>query len=416
MAEKTFFPGQGKDEKVIIFERMHWSLLNQWLQVPFAALLLSSLIAWRLSQTLILSEAALALMWLTVLAPATLWIAWRTVNWSNDRYIVTNKRIIHIEKVPFMREKRDEAPLEMIQDLSIEMTGLTPNLLYFGNVIIQTAGTLGTIRFIGIRKPRKAQAQILALVEERARGRPLREREEEGALDAVRQMVGLPPVESKPLPPTAEGLRWESEKPRREQIPEMFKRMFVPIPVFGENQIIWRKHWWILFTQLVTPSLFFIIAIAIWLATVNFRKGFIIWLDFLLGTCLVAISIWILWRIIDWRNDFYVITDDRVIDIEKVPFSYEHRREAGLDKIQDVRYLQPSFIAKTLDFGDVRLETAGEVGAFTFDFVPHPGQIQIEIFERLERFRRREEEKREDEFIKWLARYHRRMTNKGEAQ
>ncbi len=414
MAEKLLFPGQGADEKVIIFERKHWYLLYQWLRLPVAILLLFALIAWMLGRIPSLPRVVLALPGTAILM-LTLWIAWRAADWENDRYIVTDKRVIHIEKVPFIREKRDEAPLGMIQDVSVEMKGLMPNLLYFGNVIIQTAGTLGTVRFIGIRKPRKAQAQILALVEQ-IKGYPLRAGEEEEDLNTVRRIVGLPPVEPKPLPPTAEGLRWESERARREQIPEVLKRMLFPKPIFGEDQIIWRKHWWILFTQLISPSLILLTVIAIWVAIGIFHRSIIVWADLLLGISLVIIGLRIAWLVIDWRNDLYVVTNERVIDIEKVPFRYEHRREAGLDKIQDVRYLQPNIIARILDFGHVRLETAGEIGEFTFDSVPHPRQVQVEIFKRLERFRRRAEQERANEFLKWLARYHRGIMTKNEAK
>jgi len=129
---------------------------------------------------------------------------------------------------------------------------------------------------------------------------------------------------------------------------------------------------------------------------------------------------WFIWRAIDWRNDLYVLTDDRVIDIEKVPFLYEHGREAGLDKIQDVRYWREGFIAIRLDFGNVRLETAGEIGEFTFDSVPHPREVQIEIFNRLEQFHRKAErearQRRQEELLDLLARYHQGVQGNSETE
>jgi len=402
MAEKLLFPGQGKDEEVIIFERRHPYFFYQRLRSPVAILLFSSLISWGVSQIPDLSKGTLVLLWMIALMPGALWAAWRVALWGKNCYIVTDKRVIHIEEIPFIREKRDEAPLGMIQDVNVEMGGILTGLLHFGNVIIQTAGTLGTVRFMGIRRPREVQAGIMALVKQ-AGGELVRGEEERKALDEVRRIVGLPPVELRPSPPAVEG-----KGARGEQLLEMLRRMFFPSPVFGEGQIIWRKHRWVLVTQLVKPFLGSLVALAIWWVIVAFR-GFIIWADFLLAVCLAAMGLRIAWLVIDWRNDLYIVTNDRVIDIEKVPFRYEHRREAGLDKIQDVRYLQPSFVAKTLDFGDVRLETAGEIGAFTFDSVPHPREVQIKVFERLERFRRKAEQERANEFLKWLSRYHRGM-------
>ena len=408
MVEKPQFPGQLDYEEVVICERRHWYTIIKWIGLPILLTLISSLIAWVVTQLLSPpSSLRLVLYWLVILAPALTWTVWKALDWENDRYIVTDKRVIHIERIYLTREKRDEAPVAMIQDVSVEMKGLMTHLLYFGDVTIQTAGTLGTIRFKGIPKPRKAQAQILALVSRAKAARPAKE--EPQAIQAVREIVGWPKEESRPLPPTAEELRWESERPRRAQLSEVIKRMFFPKPVFGENQIIWRKHWWVWLKEMVSPLSAFVILFILWVAA-SLLFGVSLWFDLLLGISLAVTSVWFIWRSIDWRNDLYVITDDRVIDIEKVPFIREHRREAGLDKVQDVRYLQEGFIASRLDFGNVRLETAGGIGEFTFDSVPHPRAVQIEIFNRIEQFRRKAglegRERRQAEFLDLLARYH----------
>jgi hypothetical protein len=82
-----------------------------------------------------------------------------------------------------------------------------------------------------------------------------------------------------------------------------------------------------------------------------------------------------------------------------------------------VRYLQEGFIATRLNFGNVRLETAGGIGEFTFDSVPHPREVQIEIFNRIERFRRKagqqERKARQDEFLDLLGRYHQGIQGNG---
>ncbi len=417
MVTEPQFPGQLDDERVIIYERRYWYTFIKWIWRSLLFLLISSLIAWGVTTLLApLSSLRRVLLWLAILAPALIWLVWRALDWENDRYIVTDKRVIHIEKLYLTRDKRDEAPLAMIQDVFVEMKGFMAHLLYFGDVIVQTAGTLGTVRFKGIRKPRKAQAQILALVSLAEGAIPA---EESQAAQAVREIVGWPRPEPKPFPPTAEGLRWESEKRRREQLSEVIKMMFFPKQVFGENPIIWRKHWWVLLKEMISPVLALVILLILW-AAASLSFGFSIWFDVPFGISLAAISVRITWLVIDWRNDLYVITDDRAIDIDKVPFLYEHRREAGLDKIQDVRYWREGFIATRLDFGNVRLETAGGIGAFTFDSVPHPREVQIEIFNRIERFHRETErqlqEARQYELLDLLSRYHQGVQGSGGAE
>ena len=301
MDKKLRFPGQLDDETVIIYERRHWFTIIKWIRRPLLFLLISSLIALIVTTLLEpLSDFRRVFYWLLILAPTLTWLGWQALDWENDRYIVTDKRVIHIERVYLTREKRDEAPLVMIQDVVVDMKGLMTHLLYFGDVIIQTAGTLGTIRFRGIQKPRKAQAQILALVSQAKAAMPVEEGPQ--GIQVVREIIGLPKLEPKPLPAAAEGLHWESEEPRRAQISEVIKMMFFTKQVFGENQIIWRKHRWVLFKEMISPLLVFIIMLILWWAASIFL-GLSLWFDLLLGISLAADSVWFIWRTIDWRND-----------------------------------------------------------------------------------------------------------------
>lgn len=165
----------------------------------------------------------------------------------------------------------------------------------------------------------------------------------------------------------------------------MFVRMFFATLPTSDDIVVWRKHWWLLFTRVVWPILLagvFLLVTVLWLQFELPAQGQIIWL---LG--LVAALLWIVWQTIDWRNDVYIMTPDRLIDIEKRPFVFEDRLEAGLAMIQDVRYTQPSFISMLFDFGNVYLETAGEQGGLTFDSVPHPKRVQSDIMNRVRVFR-----------------------------
>ena len=121
-------------------------------------------------------------------------------------------------------------------------------------------------------------------------------------------------------------------------------------------------------------------------------------------------GVWNLWHVIDWQNDLYILTDDRIIDIEKVPLISEDRREARLHQIQDVHYVMPGFINRFLDFGNVEVETAGRGGGFTFVSVPHPREVQAEIFARVDRARKAaaatDSQRQEDDALSLLYRFH----------
>jgi len=374
MAQRLSFPGQREGEQVILKERRHPVTLLGWLILPFLVLAALGIVAWLLTQRLRPSPGTLVLIWMICLLPGAAWLVWCLLDWGNDYYILTNQRVLHIEKVYFFFESRIEANLNRVQDVRVEIPNLLANLFYYGNVVIETAGPTGRIVFSAIAKPRKVQRLIFQWA-----GLPAQRREEE-------REEGGPE-------------RWEPERPRWQQPHQVLWRMFFPVVPPRDEAIIWRKHWWILLTQLVTPGIALLALLGIMVLWMRFklpREGQIVWL---IG--IVVVLLWIIWRTIDWGNDLYVLTPDRVIDIEKRPFVFEDRLEASLAMIQDVGYTQPSFISMLLDFGDVFLETAGELGRLTFDNVPHPREVQRTIMGRVRAFRaaarRREEERRRQE-------------------
>jgi uncharacterized membrane protein YdbT with pleckstrin-like domain len=273
-----------------------------------------------------------------------------------------------------MYESSAQADLHRVQDVRVRMPSFLANLFYYGDVEVETAGATGRIVFSAIAKPRKVQRLIF----------------EWAGLSHQRSIAEL----------GARGAEtWEADMPRWRRPHQMLVRMFfATLPTDG-NTTIWRKHWWILFRRMLGPVLVsatFLVITVLWLRLELPSQGQIIWL---LG--FVAALLWAVWQAIDWRNDLYIMTPDRLIDIEKRPFVFEDRLEAALSMIQDVRYTQPSFVSMMLDFGDVYLETAGEQGSLTFDSVPHPKRVQATISEHVrasrDKARQRERERQHQE-------------------
>jgi uncharacterized membrane protein YdbT with pleckstrin-like domain len=79
------------------------------------------------------------------------------------------------------------------------------------------------------------------------------------------------------------------------------------------------------------------------------------------GWILMTIAIpgmifWSTWTVIDWRNDYFVLTNKRAAWIEKVAFIYDSRKEAPLSTIMSVG-LERSRIGSLFDFADVVVQT-----------------------------------------------------------
>ena len=86
-----------------------------------------------------------------------------------------------------------------------------------------------------------------------------------------------------------------------------------------------------------------------------------------------------LWVYAVWYYDIYMVTDQRLLDFARKPLIYERRDEAQLSKVQDIRVDFPNPLALLLDFGDVKVQTAGSRGAITCSLVPRPRQVQARI-------------------------------------
>ncbi len=156
----------------------------------------------------------------------------------------------------------------------------------------------------------------------------------------------------------------------------------------------WRKHWIVLWRQARAwfASLLALDVLAAFFAlNPHFQfPGY--WLGGLVLLVIVLGGLLYQWE--DWRNDIYAVTDTQVIDTEALPLGLNSKSTvAPLDQVQDVRVEVPGTLAFLLNFGDVKIETAGKSGQMVFYSIHNPRDAQEEIFRRLEIYRTRRAER-----------------------
>ncbi|MFA5188234.1 MAG: PH domain-containing protein [Patescibacteria group bacterium] len=78
---------------------------------------------------------------------------------------------------------------------------------------------------------------------------------------------------------------------------------------------------------------------------------------------------------IDYYLDVWIVTDQRIINIEQRGLFNREIAEQDLDRIQDVSGSQKGVLQTFFKFGDVHIQTAGEVQKFIFRQVPKPFEI-----------------------------------------
>jgi hypothetical protein len=126
---------------------------------------------------------------------------------------------------------------------------------------------------------------------------------------------------------------------------------------------------------------------------------------------LEALSIAVLmWFIEDWRNDYFQLTRSHIILVEQRPLLLqESRRQARLDRIQNLGFEVPNIPARLFDYGHVFFETAGEEGFFRLEWVHHPNDVQATISNRQYQYNQRQQDiaaaRRQQELLSWFSTY-----------
>lgn len=408
-ARQHRFDWQDEDEVVLVCEHRHQILLVRSLIVPVILLLLT------VGGSVFL--ATIAGPWIPLVGGGGLAVAlllfmgYLYMDHKDERYIVTNKRVVRREHTPLGRESRVVAPLRTIQDIQESQVGLLTQWFDFGDLIIETAGERGHVAFREIPDPEGVREIIF---EQIRRSQAVAKASEREAIHEYMQRYFETQVTEQEAPPAEPAP--EEKRPR----PGILAWLRAPLRIFTYflpplrheqgNTITWRKHWIALLKPIAIPSTLLLASTIGALVLLMMTSGNARTLSLVgYGIVLIVLLPWWLWRFDDWQNDIYQVTQTRIIDVERLPFYLrEERREASLGVIQNVKFEVPGFLGRVLNFGSVTIETAG-AGAFTFDLVKNPSGVQSEIFRRMEAFQAHQSqaaaEQHRSELRDWFAVY-----------
>ncbi len=89
---------------------------------------------------------------------------------------------------------------------------------------------------------------------------------------------------------------------------------------------------------------------------------------------IAAFTVWL-----DYYLDIWIVTDQRILDVEQVGLFSRVVSEVDLEKIQDVTSEVHGMPATIFGFGDIQVQTADEEKKFTMKSVPHPVTTRREI-------------------------------------
>ena len=168
------FKGQNPNEEILLVVRRHWfDILIQFLVVFLMVLLLlfgffvlpyflDDFSGMKLqSLILFLGSSFSILIWLYA------FLIW--IDYYFDVWIITDKRIINVEQKGLFMRHISELELQKVQDVTTEIEGIIPSVLNYGDVHIQTAGTVTRFVFWHVPNPYKVKGVIMKLQEKAQR-------------------------------------------------------------------------------------------------------------------------------------------------------------------------------------------------------------------------------------------------------
>lgn len=76
-----------------------------------------------------------------------------------------------------------------------------------------------------------------------------------------------------------------------------------------------------------------------------------------------------------WFFNVYIVTDERVIDVDFHSMIHRNVSYAKIENIEDVTAKSVGPLSTVFDYGTILIQTAGEKTQFEFDHVPQPAKI-----------------------------------------
>lgn len=151
-----------------------------------------------------------------------------------------------------------------------------------------------------------------------------------------------------------------------------------------------HRHWFNIFSHFVIIILFFLAALFFFffgpvvfdLLGVNVGAAFVPFL-----TTLTLLFLWVyaffIW--IDYYFDVWIITNERLLNIEQKGLFTRDISEVRLARIQDIKTSVKGFFPTVLNYGDIFVQTAGEEKNFHFRNVGDPDEQKDEMMRLLKK-------------------------------
>ncbi|MCS6844800.1 MAG: cyclic nucleotide-binding domain-containing protein, partial [Caldilineales bacterium] len=354
------FRWQGDEEEILVVTRRHvLYLILRIVAVAVLALLVVGGLAVLLEflpggpMTPLAGLLAFGVIFLPLLA-------WYVVDYFNDYYVITDRRILRHDRVLLIYENQLEAPIERIQDVS-RRSSLIAKIFNYGWMTISQAGA-GSIAFDMVPDPERIESLIRQLQGEVRASTQAEQRENlrNKLLSSLRMRL-IPAIPGRSLPDDTKlpvrKTAWQRlveavvnpirfvwralaslpenlyllflqllpKRAREQTIKERQARKRKRATEF-QDQIVYRKHILFLVKDAIIPLVFVTGTVVLWVLTDFTIRGLPGALSAVYAVFLAVALFWLWFRWENWRNDRYVLTKTHIYYIYALPLGLSERR------------------------------------------------------------------------------------------
>lgn len=418
---------QRENEEIVLVRRRHpWVFVRRgWL--PAVLLML----AFAASVAILNTELPAALCFAPVTIVGLLSAGLMTyyyLEWRNDSFVVTDTRVIRIERViPTFSVHINEIPLNRVQEVNSELPegDIFARIFRYGNVELKNASDAGDMVLDYVPNPDDVQEAIFA---NQARRREMADENKRSAIRAeIEKQLGLgntvqnaaqsanAPAEAA-APPVMDEVSYE---PARTYSWSPARMQFTS----RSGDTVYRKHVTVWLAAIAAPSAMIFGALVLMILSLLGASEVPLLgpVGFLVSVALLIVGgLWFWWSDWDWRNDMYILSDDRVTLIHRRPLWLQNKEEQVLlNRVDNVISDMSGLVDTIFQRGDVKLSLVGEGidRAKVFEKVHKPHEIQAELSRRQARAKALEEQNRDlrqrESIKEYLSVYHETVQGTG---
>ncbi len=409
------FEGQRENETVLLYLHRHW-----WAFARMAWLPVFIMMAMWFFAIVIAQPAISTLLFIGSILLPGLTIFYLYVEWRNDAVIITDQRVRRIRRtILTFNKKISEVGIESVHEVNSEVPAYDPfaRIFTYGDIEIKTAGNAGNVYLDMIPNPDNIQ-QIIIEDHQQYKKRQAQQHRNSVRADLENWLDGETPNRIS----HAGGNGEEQPQAVAEPKPKPGTNGYLSTCIEMTNgDVVYRKHVYFWLRQTIVPILLMIGSAIIFMFGLIANSGVnVVILPFGLIMFLVgaATYFYIDW---DWRNDYYVVSDETITLIHQRPFFLQSLRDQILvERVDNVEAESSGLLASILNYGDLRVSLIGADEHKMFDKVPKPQQIQQDITTRQQRIKQKaaeaEARQQREVLAEYLNVYNERLTDQGIVQ